>query len=240
MCAARRPLRYGSQAIGGVVNVINNRIPLKPMSGIEGEATTAYSTGASTGEGTISLDAGTGDVAVHLDGFGRRASDYDIPGGKQFNSFFHGDGYSGGLSYFFGPDDGSRVGMDATHYEARYGIPSDTTYIHMRQDKEALGASLKIDQGALQTLNLDVGYANYTHDEVDPDGNVVLSTFNNKEWDGRAEAVFGAFGPFSGAALGAQLQDRKFSAIGDDSAYLFPTHTQGGAVFAFVEAPIGR
>lgn len=230
-------LRYGSQAIGGVVNVINNRIPLKPIDGIEGEATTAYSTGASTGEGTVSLDAGQGPFAVHLDGFGRRASDYETPDGVQPNSFFRGNGYSGGASYFFGDD--SRVGASGTHYEARYGIPSDDTFIRMKQDKGAFGGSFKFGQGVLQRVNVDAGYADYTHSEIDPEGNQVLSTFNNKEWDGRMEALFGATGPLSASALGVQFQDRKFSALGEGADYLLPTHTQSAAAFAFVEAPVG-
>src|SRR4029078_1437115 len=42
-------LRYGSQAIGGVVNVINNRIPLKPIAGVEGGANGADRPGAAHG-----------------------------------------------------------------------------------------------------------------------------------------------------------------------------------------------
>ena len=230
-------LRYGSQAIGGVVNIINNRIPMKPIDGIEGEASTAYSSAAKTGEGTLSLDAGQGPFAVHLDGFGRRASNYDTPDGQQPNSYFRGNGYSGGASYFFGDD--SRVGASGTHYEARYGIPSDDTFIRMKQDKGAFGSSFKLDQGALQRINIDAGYADYTHSEIDPETNAVLSTFNNKEWDGRAEALFGATGPLSASALGVQFQDRKFSALGEGADYLLPTHTQSVAGFAFVEAPLG-
>lgn len=230
-------LRYGSQAIGGVVNIINNRIPMKPINSIEGEATTAYSSAAKTGEGTLSVDAGQGPFAVHFDGFGRRASNYDIPDGVQPNSFFRGNGYSGGASYFFGDD--SRVGASGTHYEARYGIPSDDTFIRMKQDKGAFGSSFKLDQGPLQRINIDAGYADYTHSEIDPETSQVLSTFNNKEWDGRAEALFGATGPLSASALGVQVQDRKFSALGEGADYLLPTHTQSVAGFAFVEAPLG-
>ena len=230
-------LRYGSQAIGGVVNIINNRIPMKPIDGIVGEATTAYSSSADTGEGTVSVDAGQGPFAVHLDGFGRRASNYETPDGEQPNSYFRGNGYSGGASYFFGDD--SRVGASGTHYEARYGIPSDDTFIRMKQDKGAFGSSFKLDQGPLQRINIDAGYADYTHSEIDPETNEVLSTFNNKEWDGRAEALFGATGPLSASALGVQFQDRKFSALGEGADYLLPTHTQSVAGFAFVEAPLG-
>ncbi|CAN7510328.1 TonB-dependent receptor [Phenylobacterium sp. LjRoot225] len=232
-------LRYGSQAIGGVVNAINNRIPRKPISGVEGEASAAYNSVAGGGEGSLMLDAGGGPFAMHIDGFGRRASDYDTPIGKQQNSFFRGNGQSVGASYFFGDDDDSRVGASGTHYEARYGIPSDDTFIRMRQDKGAFGSSLQVDAGPLQTINLDLSYADYTHSEIDPEGNLVLSTFNNKEWDSRAEALFGPMGPLSAAALGVQWQDRKFEALGEGADYLLPTHTQSAAGFAFVEAPLG-
>jgi iron complex outermembrane receptor protein len=67
----------------------------------------------------------------------------------------------------------------------------------------------------------------------------VLSTFNNREWDGRAEAVFGALGPLTGSAVGLQAQDRKFDALGEGGDYLFPTHTRSLAGFVFAEAPIG-
>ena len=230
-------LRYGSQAIGGMVNVINNRIPRKPIDGIEGEVTSAYGSASSTGEGTVMIDAGQGPFAVHLDGFGRRASNYDTPDGVQPNSWFHGNGYSGGASYFFGDD--SRVGASGTHYEARYGIPSDTTFISMKQDKGAFGASVKVGDGVLKRINVDAGYANYTHSEIDPSTMEVQSTFNNKEWDGRAEALFGPLGPLSASALGVQIQDRKFSALGEGANYLLPTHTRSAAGFAFVEAPVG-
>lgn len=231
-------LRYGSQAIGGVINVLNNRIPLRPVDGVTGAATAAYDSVASTGEGAASLDAGGGPFAIHVDGFGRRASDYDTPIGRQRNSFFHGNGYSGGGSYFFGDD--SRIGAAGTHYEARYGIPSDDTFIKERQNKGAFGSSFKVDQGAFRSLSVDASYADYRHDEIDPDGNAILSTFKNKEWDGRAEALFGAIGPFSASALGVQLQDRKFQALGEGADYLLPTHTKSGAGFAFVEAPLGE
>ncbi|MDQ0465089.1 iron complex outermembrane receptor protein [Caulobacter ginsengisoli] len=230
-------LRYGSQAIGGVVNTINNRIPRQPTDSLGGEAALGYDSVSSTGEGSVLLDGGGGPFAFHLDAFARRASNYDTPLGTQDNSFFRGSGYSGGASYFFGDD--SRVGLSFTNYQAKYGIPADDTFIDMRQNKGAFGSSFRIDAGPLQRVNVDVSYADYTHSEIDPVGPAVLSTFNNREWDGRTEALFGPMGPLSAAALGLQLQDRKFDALGEGADYLLPTHTQSAAGFAFVEAPFG-
>jgi iron complex outermembrane recepter protein len=220
-----------------VVNSFNNRIPRNRIDGFKGEALGAYDSVAGTGEGALSVDAGTGSAAVHLDGFARRASDYDTPLGIQSNSFFQGQGLSAGASYFFGDD--NRVGGAATHFHSRYGIPSDTTYIDMRQDKGEFGSAFKFKDAVVQKLTLDAGYADYSHSEIDPATSQPLSTFNNKEWDGRAELSFGATGPLTGSALGLQVQDRRFSALGEGADYLQPTHTQSLAGFYFAEAPIG-
>src|SRR5882724_1105894 len=54
-------LRYGSQAIGGVVNAINNRIPdTLPDQPIHAEVTGAYASGADAGQGSAQLDAHAG------------------------------------------------------------------------------------------------------------------------------------------------------------------------------------
>lgn len=233
-------LRYGSQAIGGVVNAINNRVPQDlPDRPFGAEITGTYGTNGDTTQNSAVLDGRVGQFALHADGFNRQVGDYDTPHGTQPNSFFQGDGYSAGGSYFFGRDDSSHIGLAAIHYDAKYGIPSDTSYIDMRQTKELMRSSFAIDSGALQTLNVDGGYANYQHTENESDGEVA-TTFKNKEWDSRAEALFGALGPLSRSALGVQVQGRDYSALGEDSSYLFPTTTHNYAGFGFTEAPLNR
>ena len=95
-------LRWGSQAIGGVVNATNNRIPdalpcppqAQPRARLPGQgdrpaamagpcvkyetrgAVTAVDNGL---DGAVMLDAGAGNFAFHADAFGRRADDYRIP-----------------------------------------------------------------------------------------------------------------------------------------------------------------
>jgi iron complex outermembrane receptor protein len=231
-------LRYGSQAIGGVVNAINNRVPLTlPEKPLSGEVGATYSSVASSTDGSVMLDGAVGQFAWHADGFARRASDYDTPDGTQPNSFFKGDGYSAGGSYFFNNDD-SRTGLALTHYDTKYGIPSDTTYIDMQQTKAISKSSFDFGDGLFRKLNVDIGYADYKHSEDNPDGSI-NSTFLNKEWDSRAEALLGPIGPLSASAIGVQYGNRKFSAIGADSSYLFPTLTESLAGFVFTEAPLG-
>lgn len=231
-------LRYGSQAIGGVVNAINNRIPTSLPATTSWEANTSYDSAPDTSQVSLLGDTAYGNFAFHADGFWRHADNYDTPLGTQPNSFFHGDGVSLGSSYFFG--DNSRVGAAFVHYDAKYGVPSDITYIDMRQTKLLTGASLGLgsENDLFQVLNFTGSYGNYSHEEKDPDG-TVNSTFKNKEFDGRAEALLGAIGPFTGSALGIEIQNRAFSALGEGANYLLPTLTQSEAGFLFTQLPLG-
>ncbi len=229
-------LRYGSQAIGGVVNAINNRVPTKmPEAPIGGEASAVYGSDADLGQVALLADGAAGPFALHADGFYRNAGDYDTPAGKEENSFFHADGFSLGSSYFFGDD--SRVGAAVVQYDAKYGIPSDTTYILMRQTKVLGRASIDMGTDTFGALNLDTGYANYSHEEKNPDG-TVNTTFKNKEFDLRGEQMIGAVGPFSSSAVGVQVHHREYQALGEDSSYLYPTYTTSGAGYLFTEAPL--
>lgn len=229
-------LRYGSQAIGGVVNAINNRVPTRePDEPFNAEFTGLYGSNADTRQGSAMIDARLGDFAVHADGFKRNSGDYDIPGGTMPNSFAEGDGYALGSSYFF---DQNRIGAAVIHYDSKYGIPGEDTFIDMKQTKELVRSSFAPGLGAFQTLNIEGGHADYEHSELDPATGEALATFKDDEWDVRAEALLGAFGPFSAAAIGTQFQNRDFSALGEGRNYLLPTTTKTAAAFVFADTPL--
>ena len=231
-------LRYGSQAIGGVINAINNRVPTRlPEEPFSAEFTGLYGDNADTRQGSAMLDGKLGNFALHADGFKRDADDYDIPGGTMANSYSKGDGYSLGGSYLF---DKNRVGAAVVHYDSEYGIPGEDTFIDMKQTKELLRSSFSPDVGAFQTLNVEGGHADYEHSEIDPETGEALATFKDNEWDARAEALFGAAGPFSAAALGVQFQNRDFSALGEGADYLLPTTTKSQAAFVFADSPLSQ
>ena len=79
-------LRYGSQAIGGVVNAINDRIPeIIPPRGFSVETRGGLNSVDRGADGAFKVTAGAGNFAVHADAFERHAGDYDTPAGRQFN-----------------------------------------------------------------------------------------------------------------------------------------------------------
>ncbi len=233
-------LRYGSQAIGGVVNVLNNRVPTSfPDKPLSAELNGTYGTVSDLYQGAGLVDAAVGDVALHADAFGRHAGDYDTPTGVQPNSFFRGYGGSLGGSYFFGSNHDSHVGAAVTQYDAQYGIPSDTTYIDMRQTKVMTRSSIALGSGLLQRFNLDGSYADYAHDEKEPDG-TIDTTFRNKEYNARGEMLLGALGPVTNSALGVEYQHRAFSAVGEDSSYLFPATMESVAGYLFTDMQLAE
>jgi iron complex outermembrane receptor protein len=231
-------LRYGSQAIGGVVNAINNRVPRAlPDQDLSGSITGDFGSVDNSGQGSAMMDGRVGDLAVHVDGFYRNAGDYETPLGLQQNSFFRGYGETAGASYFFGGDKASHVGAAIEQYDAQYGIPSDTTYIDMHQTKVLSRNSFALGSGLFRTLNIDGSYADYQHSEKQPDG-TINTTFKNKELDSHVELLLAPIGPLRNTAVGVEVQRRNFRAIGVDSSYLFPTLTQSEAGYLFTELPV--
>ncbi len=73
-------LLYGGGAIGGVVNVLDNRIPTYvPERGVEGEVELRANTGARERTGAVGITAGADNLAVRVEGLKRRSDDYKVP-----------------------------------------------------------------------------------------------------------------------------------------------------------------
>ncbi|WP_043320061.1 TonB-dependent receptor [Microbulbifer sp. HZ11] len=73
-------LRYGSGAIGGVVNVLDGRIPSEVPEEMEGAVEMRHDTANSQDAGVFRLTGGAGNVAWYLDGVYRDNDDTEIPG----------------------------------------------------------------------------------------------------------------------------------------------------------------
>ncbi|MFW6340343.1 MAG: TonB-dependent receptor, partial [Wenzhouxiangella sp.] len=85
-------LLYGSGAAGGIVNVIDNRIPERvPAEPLSGRFELRGDTVADERSGLLRLDGGSGQFAWHLDGTWRDTDDYEIPGAarREFGEHDH-------------------------------------------------------------------------------------------------------------------------------------------------------
>lgn len=73
-------LLFGGGSIGGVVNVIDNRIPRAPIDGVQGAVEYRYDDVSAMDNGTARLEGGDGRFAFHLSGTIRKTDNIDIPG----------------------------------------------------------------------------------------------------------------------------------------------------------------
>lgn len=241
-------LRYGSEAIGGVVNIINNRIPTaRPKGGFEGEISTAYDHVNYGRQGYADLNVATGNVVWHVDTFARKTGNYRAPGlptKREPHTWTESAGVAGGASVLFDNERfGGHAGVSVSHYDSEYGIPApedplDPIHIEMRQTKVQASSALEFASGFVSAIELTGGYSDYSHGEIDGAG-ATGSRFDNKEWEGRAEFLHRAIGPFTGA-VGIQLRNRQIEAAGEGGELLAPTETDAVAGFIFEEMPIGE
>jgi iron complex outermembrane receptor protein len=133
-------LAFGGSAIGGVVNVLDGRIPEEaPANGYEGRIS-AQATSVDSGHAIGGrLAAGVGPFVVTLDARERRSGDYDIPVGAESsilaesegevasrarstldNSFANVTSLGGGVSWI-GAD--GFIGVSVKRTESDYGVP---------------------------------------------------------------------------------------------------------------------
>lgn len=71
-------LFYGSGAIGGVINIVDDRVP--SSSEERGAFAIGHNSVADENEASFAYTGGTEQFAVHIDGFKRDGNNYEIPG----------------------------------------------------------------------------------------------------------------------------------------------------------------
>ena len=80
MVGSSEKIIYGGSAVGGVVNLIDNRIPTQPMEGLNGKADVGWSTVNKESRAAVMLESGNERYGMHVDAFGRHSGDMgEIP-----------------------------------------------------------------------------------------------------------------------------------------------------------------
>ncbi len=264
-------LLYGSSAIGGVVNVIDKRIPTSvPDEAIHLGAIATYGSAADERSTAGSADVRLSSQWVaHVDGSYLKSDDMRIGGhaltpalrrqalastllpadpsdeepidfaanagvkGKLPNSGAKTWTAGAGLAYI---GDGGNIGLSYSHYDSLYGVPirfateagqeQEAPRLSMKQDRVDLRAEVDGDGKILDKVSLRLGYADYSHAELEEDGEVG-TTFYNKGMEGRLEFTQAQHGAWRGAT-GIQLFNRDFNVIGEEAFLPKNSTTQVG------------
>lgn len=234
-------LLYGSNALGGVVNVVSNEIPTsvptRVQGSIAGMGERATPGGALSGVLTLPLGS---SLALSVRGGLRGAGDgYVGGGGRLANTDSRNHTRGVGLAYI---GDGTTAGLAYSRYDFRYGLPGapDDNELGTKIDGVRNQVRGRLELGANSTgffrlLRVDGTSQWYGHDEIEKGGDIGTSfdlqtqTLNAtvKTEKGRVAGAFGVNAIF-----------KQYSASGEEA--LTPAaNTSGAGLFLFEEIPLG-
>ena len=224
-------LLYGSNAIGGLVNVISDAIPTQRVSGTHGGATIDFGTAATDGGGAADVLVGNTRWAFRASGSGRRSGNVDTPEGTIDNTQSRSGFASVGLAY---TGEKGYVGGSYGYDDVKYGIPFvEDGNIQLTPRRHMVGLRAGADNlaGTFESFRVLFGARRYTHDELE--GEEVGTQFENDTTDFNAQAKHRAIGRLSGT-IGGSFLTRAFSATGEE-ALSPPVDEQAMALFVYEE-----
>ena len=244
-------LFYGSGAIGGVVNVVDNRIPTSTDT--EFEWLLQHNSVANEDQASMSMQTGKGNAAFHLDGFWRESDDYKIPGAAELvhdehdeenealgtlaNSASKSQGFTLGTSYLF---DNGYAGISYGYMTRQYGIPGhghheedDIDELHdeevsadMKQQRIQVLSELNFSEQFIKRLQFKFAYTDYQHQEIE---NGAMGTqFDNNSLEAKIDLYHREVDGYKGA-WALHYKESEFKAIGEE-AFTPPSNTQALAL----------
>jgi iron complex outermembrane receptor protein len=256
-------LLFGSNAVGGVVNVIDTRIPDGvPDHALSGALDLSGGTVADERSGSAALNGGRGLFAWHADFLKRETDDFNIPGfaesaalraeeegGEQGHEEVQGVLENSALESTSGAVGAAVIGRSGSFgaafsgFDTLYGIPGGHAHeeeggeepVGVRVDLRQRRGDLRgeITQPFGPLRAVRLRVGVSDYEHQELEGEAVGTRFTNEAWEGRLELPHRPAGPLRGS-VGVQLADRDFAAIGEE-AFVPPTNTRSFAVFALEE-----
>jgi iron complex outermembrane recepter protein len=224
-------LLYGSNAIGGLVNVITDQILTTPLQGATGNVTFDLGSAATETGGAADVRVGNGKVAFVAGGGGRHSSDVKTPEGDVDNSQSRSAfgnvalSFTGTKAYF-----GGSYGYDDT----KLGIPVVEGGILQstpRKHSISFRAGAHDLSGAFDAFRATASIRRYKHEELE--GEEVGTAFKNDTTEIEVVGNHRALGRMKGS-VGGWVLDRSFDAVGAEA--LSPAIGQNGfAAFLYEE-----
>ncbi len=210
-------LAYGSGAIGGLVNIVNDRIPTELVPRATGEAELRVgSVDSSAGLG-FSADRSAGNIGLHVDGSYLNASDYRIPShanaagladrgdyGRLSASGLRENNLGVGATLF---QDWGRIGASVSQLDKNYGIHGrdENARIDLARTRFDMDSLLRSPIEGFDSLKFKFGYTDYKHTELEG-GTDPHIRFTNKLADARWELAHEPLNGWRGK-LGIQAED---------------------------------
>ena len=245
-------LLYGGSAIGGVVNVIDNRIARErtfdAKGGVMGKAELRAGGAADERSTGAMVEAGNDKFVLHVDAFGRSTKNLRVtkgmgcgeapnatPNGRRVcNSASDSKGAAVGGTLLF---DRGYLGLSTSEYGSNYGTVAESTVTIGMLRRHHVMEGLLREVGAFKDVKFQLGHTDYTHAEFDAGS--PESMFKNKGYDlrleGRQRAIRLNNGMQWDGVVGIQSERNNLQAKADDGSntLLPPSRTNSTGVFTY-------
>ncbi|HWR53648.1 MAG TPA: TonB-dependent receptor [Bryobacteraceae bacterium] len=238
-------LLYGSNAIGGVVNVItsHHQLHAHPHEGLRGYLTGNTGSNNSSVGTSAGFEFGFRKWLFSADGGAQHSGDYSSPEARVVNSATRMENVFGGAGRY-----GERNTFNVNYgvQDGRYGVPfgaelageKDAGEIDLafRRQNVRFNYGRKGIGGAIDHLDASANYSDWTHKELE--GAEIGTQFFNRQFSARSAFEQKRTGRLSGR-FGFSGNLRDYDAIGIER--LSPPVTQrGAAAFALEEITLER
>jgi len=245
-------LFYGSGAIGGVVNVVDERVPTDNTT--HGEWLLQNSSVNNQKLASFNATTGFDSFGFYVDGYWRESDDYEVPvdpesdhdehdeahedhGFVVDNSAEESNGFTLGTSYLF---DEGYVGVSVEQFNREYGIPGhshgdERVYADLDQTRIQVLSEINIDSDYIKKINFRSGITDYQHTEIE--GGETGTTFENKTDEVKLDILHTPFSDWHGG-LSLHFKNSEVEAQGEE-AFTPPSKSKTIAIALMEEKKIG-
>ncbi len=258
-------LFYGSGASGGVVNVVDGRVPTDNTT--RGEWFVENASVNNQQQAAFNLTTGYESLGFYVDGFWRDADDYDVPEAPELehpddeirsvvNSAEKSTGFTLGTSYIF---DQGFIGVAVEQFDREYGIPGHThgeedahahddhdhsdqadaaeeqVFADLEQTRIQLLGEWNIEGDYLKQIKFQSGFTDYEHAEIEH--GAVGTIFENETSEVKLDLLHAEYYQWKGG-VSFHYKNSKVAAQGSE-AFTPPSETETLAVAMMEERHFG-
>lgn len=237
-------LLYGSNTLGGVVNVIRDEVPSTVPYQPTGSATAqARSVNEGYGLSGTLLTGVTGNIPLRLEVSGRTSDDLGTPTGVLQNTDVETWSASMGTGWV---DDWGHISGAVRTYRNDYGVPGGFSGGHasgVRTEMERTAGKLRAQFddpfGPFSSLQVDGLFSDYRHTESETD-DIVGTIFERTMGSTDVLAHHEGWGPFSAGAIGGRASWEALGYRGQLSTPDSRRYTASGFVFQEIDLSVAR
>jgi iron complex outermembrane receptor protein len=207
-------LLYGANAIGGLVNIITEDIPTRPMHGATGNATFDLGSAANETAGAFDVRGGNGQWAFQAGVAGRHSGDVSTPEGDLENSQSRNGFVNFGASW---TGEKAYAGASYGYDDTKYGVPVvEEGQIQLTPRRHSVGFRVGAQRlsGLFDSYRATLGIRRYKHEELE--GEEIGTAFKNDTEEIELMTSHRSLGRLKGT-VGVWALNRAFGASGEEA-----------------------